>query len=119
MVLFAAKEQSISALSANLPTRFTHSDRVTEFAVEKSKQIIEFGHAFPGKLLAQLGLGENNLSKLCSVDGLRFNLTSGDVVHLRPSGNAPEFRCYAESNTLEQAKKLVNHVLPLLAQIKF
>ncbi|WP_418358579.1 phosphomannomutase [Shewanella basaltis] len=119
MVLFAVKEQSISALSANLPTRFTHSDRVTEFAVEKSKHIIEFGHAFPGKLLAQLGLGENNLSQLCSVDGLRFNLTSGDVVHLRPSGNAPEFRCYAESNTLEQAKKLVNHVLPLLAQIKF
>jgi phosphomannomutase len=28
-----------------------------------------------------------------------------DVVHLRPSGNAPEFRCYTESSTEERAEE--------------
>ncbi|WP_425453675.1 hypothetical protein [Marinomonas pollencensis] len=29
-------------------------------------------------------------------DGLRMILNTGDIVHLRPSGNAPELRCYME-----------------------
>ena len=31
----------------------------------------------------------------------------GRVVHLRPSGNAPECRCYAEAETAEAAQALV------------
>jgi phosphomannomutase len=34
-------------------------------------------------------------------DGLRLSFDSGDVVHLRPSGNAPELRVYTESDTPE------------------
>jgi len=117
MALFKAKDSSVSALTQTLPKRFTHSDRLTDFAISKSQQIIEYGNQYPNKLLAQLGLGEDTLSHLNSVDGLRFTLTSGDVVHLRPSGNAPEFRCYAESHTQDKAKALVNYVLPLLADI--
>jgi len=117
MALFKAKDSSVSALTQSLPKRFTHSDRLTDFAISKSQQIIEYGNQYPNKLLAQLGLGEDILSHLNSVDGLRFTLTSGDVVHLRPSGNAPEFRCYAESHTQDKAKALVNYVLPLLADI--
>ncbi|MFT5705973.1 MAG: phosphomannomutase [Oceanospirillaceae bacterium] len=117
MTLFKAQDSSVSALTQNLPKRFTHSDRLTDFAIAKSQQIIEYGNQYPNKLLAQLGLGEDTLSHLNSVDGLRFTLASGDVVHLRPSGNAPEFRCYAESHTHDKAKALVNYVLPLLADI--
>jgi phosphomannomutase len=117
MVLYMAQHSSVSALTADLPLRFTHSDRLTEFAISKSQQIIDFGNKYPHKLIAQLGLGDDTLDNLNSVDGLRFTLLCGDVVHLRPSGNAPEFRCYAESHSYEQAKELINHVLPLLADI--
>jgi phosphomannomutase len=40
------------------------------------------------------------------VDGLRATLASGEIVHLRPSGNAPELRCYAEADTAERAAEL-------------
>ncbi|MEM5507128.1 phosphomannomutase [Shewanella frigidimarina] len=117
MALYMSQHSSVSALTANLPMRFTHSDRLTEFAISKSQQIIDYGNKYPNKLLALLGLGDDTLQHFNSVDGLRFTLTSGDVVHLRPSGNAPEFRCYTESHTHEKARELVNHVLPLLADI--
>jgi phosphomannomutase len=39
-------------------------------------------------------------------DGLRSTFADGDIVHLRASGNAPEFRCYAEASTLDAAKSL-------------
>ena len=44
-------------------------------------------------------------------DGLRMTLSDNDVIHLRPSGNAPELRCYAESTSDEKAKQLVVQVL--------
>ncbi len=41
------------------------------------------------------------------IDGLRFTLASGDVIHYRPSGNAPELRCYTEASTAERADELL------------
>lgn len=32
-------------------------------------------------------------------DGLRMTLADERTIHLRPSGNAPELRCYAEAET--------------------
>jgi phosphomannomutase len=34
-------------------------------------------------------------------------LSSGDIVHFRPSGNAPELRCYTEAATPERAEELL------------
>ena len=42
-----------------------------------------------------------------TTDGLRVSFEGGRVVHLRPSGNAPECRCYAEAETAEAAQALV------------
>ena len=36
----------------------------------------------------------------------RMTFANGDIVHLRPSGNAPELRCYAESESVERATEL-------------
>ncbi|MFK3975008.1 phosphomannomutase [Shewanella vesiculosa] len=119
MVLFSARQSSVLSLMSELPQRYTHSDRLTEFAIEKSQQIIRYGKQHTNQLVEQLGFAGVGLLNVNVTDGLRLTLHNNDVVHLRPSGNAPEFRCYAESHTLEQAKKMVNHVLPLLAQIKF
>jgi len=34
-----------------------------------------------------------------------------EVIHLRPSGNAPEFRCYAEAATDERAWEITTRAL--------
>ena len=45
--------------------------------------------------------------KLDQTDGLRIFLEGDEIVHFRPSGNAPELRCYAESATQERSEYLV------------
>jgi phosphomannomutase len=44
-------------------------------------------------------------------DGLRATLATGEIVHLRPSGNAPEMRCYAEAATPARARALMAEAL--------
>jgi len=44
-----------------------------------------------------------------------ITLSDDAVIHLRPSGNAPELRCYAESSNASAAATLVEHTL---AQLK-
>ena len=50
-----------------------------------------------------------------NTDGFRVSFSSGDIVHLRPSGNAPELRCYAEADTEETAQLLCDHCLVRVA----
>jgi phosphomannomutase len=52
-------------------------------------------------------------------DGLRVDFENGDVVHLRPSGNAPEFRVYAQSRSEIRAKELVDQVRGAVAKALF
>jgi phosphomannomutase len=49
---------------------------------------------------------------------MRLTLQNGDIVHLRPSGNAPELRCYAEADTEEKAVSLANQVLAYVQSLR-
>ena len=101
-----AENASISQIVAALPQRFTESDRIKAFATEQSQAILARLTNDSTELLNAMSL-RDEVVDTNNVDGLRLTLTNGDIVHLRPSGNAPELRCYAESNTSAQAKKLV------------
>lgn len=101
-----AKGVNISQVVAALPQRFTESDRIKEFATEKSQAILARLSEDSAELLSAMSMTDEVVDTN-TVDGLRLTLASGDIVHLRPSGNAPELRCYAESDTSAKAKKLV------------
>lgn len=47
------------------------------------------------------------VSRLNYVDGVRITFASGEVAHLRPSGNADEFRIYAAADTLARCEEIV------------
>lgn len=110
VLLSAAQNTSIAQLANDLPQRFSHSDRIQNFATEKSLAILAQGSDNPQGLITQLGF-EETVTNVDTTDGLRMTLSSGVIVHLRPSGNAPELRCYAEADTMEQASYLVDSVL--------
>ncbi|MCP6379911.1 hypothetical protein NL466_29875, partial [Klebsiella pneumoniae] len=38
------------------------------------------------------------ITALDTTDGIRMTCASGDILHLRRSGNAPELRCYSEAD---------------------
>ncbi|QOL24425.1 phosphomannomutase [Thalassotalea sp. LPB0316] len=110
MLLALAGDKSISAVVETLPKRFTSSDRIKNFATEKSKKILASGTNEPEVLLAKLGFN-TELQSVDVTDGLRMTFMDGRIIHLRPSGNAPELRCYAEADELLTAQRLVKQSL--------
>lgn len=115
LILFvSARSSKTSALVEALPQRFTYSDRIKDFPKEKSKEVIELGRTDIYQLMLKLHFDEFKLMSIDQTDGLRVLFVGGDVLHLRPSGNAPELRCYAESDSVERAKAIVNQCLGYL-----
>lgn len=98
-------------LIAQLPPRFTDADRLTGIDMGKSAALLATlrsdpaaRHAFFGP---EIGLDET--------DGLRVTLQGGQIVHLRPSGNAPEFRCYTEADSPQDCAQLLSGMLDKLS----
>ncbi|PSU22930.1 phosphomannomutase [Photobacterium kishitanii] len=111
MLLEAAKENPIYVLVNALPQRYTYSDRIQSFATEKSIIILSEAKKSPQEFITKLGFDDYSVECINLTDGLRIILVNGDIIHLRPSGNAPELRCYAESDQLEQAQYIVIKLL--------
>ncbi|MGJ8693625.1 MAG: phosphomannomutase [Thalassotalea sp.] len=113
IMLFAASKATgnISSLVDACSVRFSASDRIKNFATEKSKALIATHSADPSNLIQQLGFENISATAVDTTDGLRITLSDNNIIHLRPSGNAPELRCYAESSDEAQAQALVVKVL--------
>lgn len=101
----------LSALAQGLPARFTASDRLQEFPREASLRLMDALAASPDNAARITRNACGALVSTDTTDGLRMTFASGDIVHLRPSGNAPELRCYVESADAARARDLVNAVL--------
>jgi phosphomannomutase len=112
-LLVMARERGcrLSDLAQRLPARFTASDRLQAFPTEASRDLIERLAASDEARKALLGDLCGPLAGLDRTDGLRMIFTNGDIVHLRPSGNAPELRCYAEAGEPSTADRLVRECL--------
>lgn len=94
----------LSARVAQEPAVVTVADRLQEVAQERSQPFVrdlaenaEARAAFLGRL---------NLTEaaLDLTDGVRMTVAQGGVIHIRPSGNAPELRLYVEAETHEVAQ---------------
>lgn len=115
-VLAASKGQNktLSELVGALPQRYTASDRIKDFATEKSRAVLDNFKSDPFLLLSATGLIGHDITSINDTDGLRFTLSNNQVIHLRPSGNAPELRCYCEAESSLVATELVKKVLNCL-----
>ncbi|MBK1682905.1 phosphomannomutase [Rhodoferax fermentans] len=107
----------LSDLSVDLPKRFTASDRLQAFATDKSRTLIQNLLADVVQMAATLAPGAGAVAEVDQTDGLRVTFANQDIVHLRPSGNAPELRCYAESATEAAAKALCDDCLARIGQL--
>ncbi|RWR10553.1 phosphomannomutase [Paenirhodobacter populi] len=114
--LAAAKAAGLSLadLVAALPPRFTAADRLTEIPTEKAKDFIATLRDDPGPRDAFFA-PTGRITSVDLTDGLRLSFADGTVVHLRPSGNAPEFRCYVEADSKQAAAEVLALYLDKLA----
>ena len=96
--LIAAKAAGgLAACVAQEPARFTVTDRLENVPTDAGQGLVSrLGDAAAlADFLAPLGA----VDRVDRTDGVRVWLVGGDIVHLRPSGNAPEFRVYAEAGS--------------------
>jgi phosphomannomutase len=126
MVMVREERMCVVDILRKLPKRFTVSDRLKEFPTEKSKaKLAEIREKNLGeKLFGALAAKPSKFAKdktfqgkivsLNEVDGYRMEFDSGDIIHLRPSGNAPEFRCYVETEGKDRSAELLADCLKIM-----
>jgi phosphomannomutase len=116
LLLAKAQGKKVSELVATLPARFTASDRLKNFSAEKSAAILakfNSGSESADKIEIEKKFGGicGRVTSLNRTDGLRIIFANEEIIHLRPSGNAPEFRCYAEADSDAHAREITTSAL--------
>jgi phosphomannomutase len=132
LILKSGKD--VSQFLKTLPRRFTHADRIKDFPTYLSKAIISYltpkdlndpeELEIIKKRMEKVFLGDDGFGKVENInytDGIRILFDNGEISHLRPSGNAPEFRNYAIADSPERAGEMVRigieKVMPRLVEL--
>ncbi len=117
LVAAAESGRSVSELFGALPRRYSQAGLVDNFPAEASRAIVaEFAHD-TGAVYAKLGEfftiehGFGTVKKVNHLDGVRIYFDNGDVVHFRPSGNAPQLRVYSVAGSQQRADEIVELVI--------
>jgi phosphomannomutase len=111
--LAAQRGVPLSEVAASFALPFAASDRLENFPIETSGALMAHLRASSAALAAFVApLG--TIADTSDIDGLRMTLADGRILHLRPSGNAPEMRCYVEAGTREAAMSLLEDGLSLV-----
>ncbi|WP_372846978.1 phosphomannomutase [Pontiella sp.] len=118
ILLLSIKERKpISRLLAELPQRFTASDRIPDFPTEESKKIIERFNEVSA-IEEAFGGAFGKVESIDRTDGLRVTFASSEILHMRPSGNAPEFRCYNEAGSEKRVLEMQRQAMEILLKMK-
>jgi phosphomannomutase len=109
-VLCAAAESGLSLprLFARLPERFSRAALIENFPRSAGLQVVAYFSTGSGdaERLARFFTPELGFAPIVHVDhtdGVRLSFASGEVAHVRPSGNADELRVYAVADTQARA----------------
>lgn len=106
LAMRAAEDRPLSQIAAGFALPAAASDRLENFAVETSAGLMAELRSGAGALsafLAPIGVP----TKTSDIDGLRVTLEDARILHFRPSGNAPEMRCYVEAEDEAAAARLL------------
>ncbi len=103
----------LSGLLDGLPASFTASGRLKAFPGELSRvrlAVLDSGDPAADRTAAEALFGGRfgPVADIDHTDGVRITFASGEIAHLRPSGNAPELRAYNEADS--QARAEMNRI---------
>jgi phosphomannomutase len=117
LLLAVERDLPLSALARLLPARFTASDRLKEFPVALARErLAALSAGGAAAVERDFAADFGPVAAIDETDGLRVSFASGEIVHLRPSGNAPELRCYNEAASPERAAAMNRRCLEILAR---
>lgn len=105
---------TLSQLVATLPAVHTAAGRVQDTPHDVTTPLID-ALAVSAEKRAEFFVDMGPERGVDLTDGLRVTFQSGETVHLRLSGNAPETRCYVEAKDAQRAGALLDVHLAQLA----
>jgi phosphomannomutase len=122
-ILTALRRETCSGLPIsqqlrNLPPAFSTSGLIRKFPNELGHSIVTALRE--GGIDLASHYFEDSFGTPESIDftdGARITFTGGAIVHLRPSGNAPEFRCYTEAASPDTAAKNNQKALEIIENL--
>ncbi len=113
--LAASERKPLSAVAASFALPVAAADRLENFPVETSAKLMAYLRQSPDNLAEFLKpIGEPG--RTSDIDGLRVALKDERIIHFRPSGNAPEMRCYVEAKDEAAAASLLDAGLNRIRQ---
>ncbi|MRN65716.1 phosphomannomutase [Brucella sp. 10RB9213] len=98
------KKTPLSAIARSYGFRVALSDRLQNIPQEASAAFLALLED-ADKRVSLFPAGDA-IVRVETIDGVKLFFQSGNAVHYRASGNAPELRCYVESSDDTQAAKL-------------
>jgi phosphomannomutase len=113
LVLARREGVTLSALAAMLPPRFMKADRVKDVAADRARTFlgeIETSRTSREKFDSRIA----DPAEVSTLDGIRMAFSSGDTVHFRQSGNAPEMRIYVETGQSQATERLLAELIERL-----
>ncbi|MEM0946641.1 MAG: phosphomannomutase [Pseudomonadota bacterium] len=116
LALARTKGCDLATLVSSLPPRFTAADRLVGISTERAAALLISLPGDPGlqsDLFADLGTP----ASVDLTDGFRAHFAGTAIIHLRPSGNAPEFRVYTEADTPILAQSLLDETLSRVSSL--
>ena len=114
VTLSRARGRPLSRLVAEEPGGVTRASLLRPAPLEASTRLV---HRLRDDAEARRNFLEQfggTLSAMNLTDGVRMTLVGGNVVHVRPSGNAPELRLYVEAGNAARAEKMLQAGLAAL-----
>lgn len=118
LLLAQQKQLTISQLLETLPQRYTYSDRLKGFPTNLSRKVLD--NIVSGNEQDSFATIKSYFPNLAipvdidTTDGVRITFENSEIVHLRPSGNAPELRCYTEADTEHRAEDLNKYCIKIM-----
>jgi phosphomannomutase len=110
----ARERGGVGRLLEGLPPRRTAADRLADVPGEASRALVAAlaaDRAARARFFA--GFGPEDWTDL--TDGLRIGFGGGLILHLRPSGNAPELRVHAEADGADLAARAMREAMARVA----
>jgi len=101
----ASTKRAVSRLRDMWKLPFCASERLENFPLESSRNLMR--QLASPDLLQQFLAPFGTVADVDETDGVRARMHTGEIIHLRPSGNAPELRCYSEAATYSRAAAIV------------
>jgi phosphomannomutase len=88
----------------------TDGNRLENFSLQRSAALMNYLMSSSENLSAHMK-DFGTVADTSILDGVRVTLGNGSIVHYRPSGNAPELRCYVETASDDASRDLLRRSL--------